>query len=160
VVTDALQTGVQIVEKPGDWLNTSYINIGTGTSFLTKVPLELRTQEYCDTYWPDETQTGQPKYLCDFTYNTFKVVPTPDQNYPYQLSYYNLPALLDETNGTNIITATIPDPLLYRCLLETASFLKDDERLPLWTDYYSKSIQAVTKEDVDRINVGFNTQSH
>jgi hypothetical protein len=159
-VTDNLTIGQSIIEKPGDWISTNYLDIGTGVGFNTKVILELRSFEYCNTYWPDQTQTGQPLYFCDYTFNSHRIFPTPDQNYPYQLGYYALPPLLDETVGVNIITTTIPDVLLYACLLETASFLKDDERLPIWTDYYTKSRDAVYQEDLSRIQVGFNMNVH
>ncbi len=159
-VNDVLQVGVQTVQKPVDWLMSSYLNIGTGVGNLTKVNMELRSLEYCDAYWPNQTLTGQPKYFCDLTASTFKVVPTPDFAYPYQLVYYQLPALLDTATGTNVLSATIPDTLIYACLLETASYLKDDERLPLWTQYYTQSRDAVSQEDIQRIQVGFNTNSH
>lgn len=154
-VTSSLLVGNQILVKPGDWLNTSTFNIGTGTSFNTRVQIEQRSLEYCRMYWPDPSQTGQPKYIADYDYNSWLVVPTPDMAYPYEAGYFSLPPLLDDTQGTNILTATIPEPLFYACMLETASFLKDDERVPVWTQYYETSKNSVSQEDIRRIYDGF-----
>tara|TARA_R110000868_G_scaffold232562_1_gene486077 strand:+ start:718 stop:1347 length:630 start_codon:yes stop_codon:yes gene_type:complete len=158
VVTDSLTTNVQLVAKPGDWITSNYFNILQPNG--EKLILKFRSNEYCDTYWPNPTDVGVPKYFADYTFNTTKIVPTPDQDYPYEFGYYALPPLLDETNGTNILTSTIPQVLIYACLLETASYLKDDERLPVWTDYYSKAKDAVNAEDLSRIYVGFTSNNH
>ena len=106
-------------------------------------------------YWPDPTQLAQPKYYADYDYNSWLIVPTPDVAYPYEVGYFCLPPLLDETVGTNILTGTVPDPLLYACLLETAVFLKDDERIAVWTQYYETAKTEVTNEDIRRIYDGF-----
>ena len=154
-VTSNLLVSNQVLVKPGDWLNSSTFNIGTSTNFSTRVQIEQRSLEYCRLYWPDPTQLGQPKYYADYDYNTWLIVPTPDVAYPYEVGYYCLPPLLDETNGTNIYTAVCPEPLFYSCMLETASFLKDDERVPIWAQYYETSKKTVSDEDVRRIYDGF-----
>ncbi len=164
LVTDSYVTasGSVLLAKPGDWLQTAYFNIGvTNTDgSISQVQLQMRLNEYLDSYWPIATNTGQPKYIADYEFQTFKIVPTPDNDYPYTLGYYALPPLLDDTNGVNILTSTIPEALEYACLLETATFVKDDERVPVWTDYYNKAAQAITKEDLERIQVGYTNYNH
>lgn len=53
--------------------------------------------------------------------------------------------------STNFLTGNIPEVLLYATLLETASYLKDDERIAVWTDYYEKARKNVGEEDMRRI---------
>lgn len=165
VITGDLLVGSQILEKPSDWLNTSSFNIGINkypgdTGFNTRVQVLQRSYEYCRIYWPNPTLTHQPKYFADYletptNYGSFLIAPTPDEAYPYELIYYQIPQLIDETNQTNFMTATYPDILLYACLLETASYLKDDERIAVWLKYYELAKSALAEEDMKRIYDGY-----
>ena len=71
--------------------------------------------------------------------------------YPYEILYYETPQFIDSVTNTNVITGTAPEVLLYATLLETASYLKDDERIQVWTDYYQKAVKALSDEDMRRI---------
>jgi hypothetical protein len=151
-ITDNLIAGESVIAKPNNWLNDSSFNLGTSTDFNTRVFLLQRSYEWCRTYWPDPTQVGQPKYYSsDYNYNFLFLVPTPDQVYPYEYLYYSVPQLIDPTISTNFLTGSAPEVLLYATLLETASYLKDDERVPVWTDYYEKAKKALGEEDMRRI---------
>ena len=55
-----------VIQKPAGWVNTITFNFGTGTGNNTRKQLELKTYEYLRMYWPDDTQTGEPKYLSDY----------------------------------------------------------------------------------------------
>lgn len=151
-VTDSFVAAESVVAKPTRWLNDSSFNIGTGTDFNTRLFLLQRSYEWCRTYWPDPTQTGTPKYYAsDYNYNFWFFVPTPDETYPYESIYYETPQLIDDTISTNFLTESAPEVLLYATLLETASYLKDDERVPVWTDYYEKARKSIGEEDMKRI---------
>jgi len=155
-ITDNLIVSASVVAKPTRWLNDSSFNIGTNvgvaTGFKTRLFLQERSYEWCRTYWPDPTQIGTPKYYAsDYNYNFWFLVPTPDQIYPYEILYYETPPFIDETLSTNFLTGSVPEVLLYATLLETASYLKDDERIPVWTDYYEKAKKNVGDEDIRRI---------
>lgn len=151
-VTDSFIEGNSVVAKPIRWLNDSSFNIGTGTSYNTRLFLLQRSIEWCRTYWPDPTQTGTPKYYAsDYNYDFWFLVPTPDDTYPYEAIYYETPQLIDATVSTNFLTENAPEVLTYATLLETASYLKDDERVPIWTDYYEKAKKALGEEDMRRI---------
>lgn len=154
-ITDPLIVNNQELVKPTRWLNNSTFNIGTGTGFNTRVQIEQRSYEFCRMYWPDPTQVAQPKYYCDYNYNSWLIVPTPDQAYPYEIAYYETPQLIDNTVSTNFLTTNAPEVLLYATLLETASFLKDDERVPVWQTYYNLAREALSNEDIARIYDGF-----
>ena len=141
-----------LFQKPTRWLNDASFSIGTGTTGTQKLLLKQRSYEWCVKYWPDATNLGQPKYYSsDYNYNVWFVVPTPDQAYPYEISYFQTPELIDETTSTNFLTGSAPDILLYATLLETASYLKDDERVQVWLGYYEKAKTALSNEDKLRI---------
>lgn len=150
-VTTTLQTGVAVLPKPDRWRDTISINIGTGAGFNTRKPVFARSYEYCRSYWPDETQTDLPLFYADYGYNNWLLSPTPDQDYPIEVLYYELPALLDDANQTNWLTEYAPNAILYATLLEATPFLKNDERVPVWQAFYDRAMQALNGEDLSKI---------
>ncbi len=154
-ITANLLVGQEVLQKPNRWLNSSTFNIGTETGFNTRVQVLQRSYEYCRLYWPDPTQTDQPKYYADYDFNHWLITPTPDLAYPYEIAYYEVPQLIDQNVSTNWLTENAPDILLYATLLETASYLKDDDRVPVWTQYYNVAKAALSEEDMRRVYDGF-----
>lgn len=155
-ITGTLSVGVSAFQKPTRWLNDSSFNIGTNlggaVGYNNRLFLLQRAYEWCRTYWPDPTQLGTPKYYAsDYNFNFWFLTPTPDQPYPYEILYYQTPQLIDDNVSYNFLTGSAPEVLLYATLLETASYLKDDERIAVWTDYYTKARQALGEEDMKRI---------
>jgi len=160
-ITGDLQANQPLLGKPARWLNTSAFNIGIAPNVTPlqsgnyRLQILQRSYEYCLIYWPDATQLGQPKYYCDKQFQNWMIVPTPAFAYPYEIAYYEIPNLIDDTVSTNWITSNAPDIILYATLLETASYLKDDERIKVWEDYYNKAKGSLSEEDMRRIYDGF-----
>jgi len=65
--------------------------------------------------------------------------------------YYEQPALLGDNLQSNWLTEYAPDVLLYASLLEATPFLKDDERVPVWSEMYNRAAQALSGQDMGRI---------
>jgi len=151
VVTTAMQAGIAVIAKPDRWRETVSINIGTGAGENNRQLLFTRSYEYCRTYWPDETATAQPLFYADYNYQHWVFAPTPDVAYPIEIVYYELPQLLDETNQQNWLTNFAPNALLYGTLLEATPFLKNDERIPVWLNFYQMSIDSLNTEDMKKI---------
>lgn len=122
-----------------------------GTADNIRNPILPRSYEYIRSYWPDQTQTAMPVYYADYNYQNFIVAPTPDRAMPFEMLYWELPALLDDVTQTNWLTQYAPNLLLYACLLETAPFLKNDERIPTWQQFYDRAAQAISGEDLRKI---------
>jgi hypothetical protein len=155
-ITGNFIPGDSVLAKPTRWLNDSSfnigINLGTATGYNTRLFLLQRAYEWCRSYWPNPTQQAQPKYYAsDYNYNFWFITPTPDQAYPYEILYYETPPLLDSIQSTNFLSGSVPEVLLYATLLETASYLKDDERITVWTNYYDKARANIGEEDMKRI---------
>lgn len=151
VVTTALAAGTSVYQKPDRWRQTVSINFGTGTDNNSRTPLFPRSYEYCRYYWPDSTVQDQPEFYADYDYQHWLIVPTPDDDYPMEVIYYQQPPLLDETNETNWLTDYAPNALLYRTLLETSPFLKNDERIPTWQTMYAQQMQTINTQDLQKI---------
>jgi len=106
--------GTSVYPKPGRWRRNITLNYGTGggqNNFRNQI--YLRKYEYIRSYWPDSTILGPPLYYSDYAYTNFLVAPTPDQAYPFELAYLELPALLTAAQQTNWITNYAPDLLFY-----------------------------------------------
>ena len=151
VVTGTLSAGVATYSKPDRWRETISINIGTGATFESRKSLFTRAYEYLLAYWPDRTATDEPEFYADYDYDHWLIVPTPDQDYPWEISYYEKLQPLDSTNETNWLTDVVPQLLLYATLLEAAPFLKNDSRIQTWQTLYDRALAAVSGEDLDKV---------
>jgi len=151
VVTTTLVISQSVYAKPDRWRDTISINIGTGTTNTTRKSLFTRSYEYVRTYWPDESQTSEPIFYADYNYDNWLIVPTPDDDYPIEILYYELPPLLDDTTQTNWLSEYAPQLLLYGTLLEATPFLKNDDRIPVWQQMYDRSAAMLNGEDLAKI---------
>lgn len=163
VITDGVVTSI-IVTNPGqDYTSAPTVSFSGGDGLLaaatavratsdnTRNIVLPRSLEFCQTYWPDETVTGYPKFYADYDYQHFLFVPTPVRAFPFQLNFWEQPALLDDATQTNFLTDYTPNLLLYAALLEATPFLKNDERIKTWQDMYDRAAAAVSGEDIRKI---------
>lgn len=110
-----------------------------------------RSYEYMRSFWQDDTLTDKPKFYGDYNYQHMLICPTPDKAYPYEMVYWELPPLLDDTLQTNWITQYAPNLLLYASLLEMTPYLKNDDRMPTWQGMYDRAAQGISGEDIRKI---------
>lgn len=150
VVTSSMGVGQSVYAKPDRWRETISINFGVGTDQV-RTPLFTRSYEYLRRYWPDEDLTDQPKFYADYDYSNWLFAPTPDEAYPFEVNYWELPALLDSTNQTNWTTDFAPNALLHGALLQATPFLKNDDRIAVWEKIYEKDVAILEAQDVKRI---------
>ena len=137
-----------IIDKPARWHKTVSMNV---TVAGVKHPILLRKYEYLREYWPNPTQTDVPAYYADYDYTHWLVAPTPDDNYVFEVLYYERIQPLDSSNKTNWFTIYAPQALLYGTLLQAMPFLKNDERIPMWQAQYDAIMQTLKQEDIQRI---------
>lgn len=147
-MTSTMTANQPIIDKPARWHKTVSMNV---TVAGTKQPVLLRKYEYLREYWPDPTDTDVPAYYADYDYTHWLVAPTPDQDYTFEVLYYERVQPLDSSNQTNWFTVYAPQALLYGSLLQAMPFLKNDGRVQLWQAQYSAIMQTLKQEDVQRI---------
>ena len=148
VQQSAMIQGTNVIDKPARWHKTVSMNI---TVAGERQPVLLRKYEYLREYWPDDTQTGIPKFYCDYNYDNWLVAPTPASTYNFEVLYYERVQPLDSTNQTNWFTIYAPQALLYGSLLQAMPFLKNDERLPMWQAQYQAIMNTLKTENTQRI---------
>ena len=95
----------------------------------------------------DEYRYGQGNSAAQPAYFTImgsemELIPTPDSNYTIEMVYRkNIPALV--TNSTNWLLTLAPDVYLYGMLLESAPYIKEDERIQVWASGFSQALQSL-----------------
>jgi len=151
VVTDTMVIGQSVYAKPDRWRDVVSINIGTGASNTNRNLLVTRSYEYLRSYWPNESVTDEPLFYSDYDYDHWLFAPTPDEEYPFEVLYYELPPLLDDVHQTNWLTEYAPQLLLYGTLLEATPFLKNDERIPVWQGMYDRAAAMLNGEDLAKV---------
>jgi radical SAM superfamily enzyme YgiQ (UPF0313 family) len=151
VVSGTLTSGQSVYPKPDRWRDTVSFNIGVGSTNDERKTLFTRVYEYLRSYWPNATLTDQPLFYSDYDYSHWLVAPTPDQDYPFEILYYELPPLLDDAVQSNWITEYAPQLLLYATLVEATPFLKNDERIPVWQNMYDRAAAMLNGEDLGKI---------
>jgi hypothetical protein len=140
--------GEAIIAKPARWRKTVSMNV---TVAGKKQPVFIRRYEYLREYWPDAAETDVPAFYCDYDYDHWLVAPTPDDDYSYEVLYYQRLQPLDSSNQSNWFTQYAPQALLYGSLLQAMPFLKNDERIPMWQQQYDLIVNVLKTEDVLRI---------
>ncbi len=152
VVTTALVAGTSTYAKPDRWRRNVSMEYAVGEEpDQTREPIFARSYEYCREYWPNVALQGAPKFYADYDYANWLIVPTPDAAYELQIIYYQQPPLLDDATQTNWLTDYAPGALLYRTLLESEPFLKNDARMATWRGLYDEAIEAVAVEDLQKM---------
>ena len=137
-----------VMAKPNRWRETISLNVVIGSE---RVFLQPRTYDYCRAFCPDSAITGTPRYYADYQYEHFLVVPTPPDNYDFELAYYERPEPLSVSTQTNWFTQYAPQLLLYATLLEAQPFLKRPERIAEFQALYDRALQGIAQETSRRI---------
>jgi hypothetical protein len=150
-VTGAFTPNEAVLPKPARWRRTLTFNFGTGIDNNTRNQIFLTEYDFLRYYWPNPTVTGEPKFYADYGFDHLIVAPTPDEAYPFEYSYLQLPEPLSEDVQTNWLTNNAPDVLLYATLLEAIPFIKNDDRIPVWESFYMKAIASLNGQDSLRI---------
>lgn len=147
VVESNMDADNAILQKPARWRKTVSMSV---TVDGKKQPVYLRKYEYLKNYWPDANQTDVPLYYADTDWEHWYLAPTPDQNYAFEVLYYERIAPLSSTNQTNWLTQNAPNAMLFGTLLQAMQFLKNDQRT-IFQQKYTESLQALKAEDVARV---------
>lgn len=147
-----------VLAKPEDWKNTLDFSIATiNSSGFYEIwnNLMLVSFDLLKIYWPDQTQTGIPKYYADDGYNHWIVAPTPNFAYPIRTTYMEQFPPIDIANQTNWLTENAPEVIFYATLLEAIIFTQNDQRKELINAEFEKAIKALDNTDRERITDRF-----
>ncbi len=147
VVESTMLEGNPVLQKPARWRKTVSMNVKVNGK---KQPVFLRKYEYLKNYWPDSTQTDVPLFYADTDWDHWYISPTPDDDYEFEVLYYERISPLSSENQTNWLTQNAPNAMLFGTLLQAMPFLKNDQRT-IFQQKYTEALQFLKTEDVARV---------
>jgi len=119
--------------RPADWMETIRYQITTNPITV----LEFVTPEEAIIQKTKFSTSGVPLFFS--TVGTqFQHVPVPDTSYTGELMYYARIAGLSDSNTSNWLLTANPDIYLYATLIQSAPYLKEDERISVWAGIYDR----------------------
>ena len=137
---------------PADWLQTVDFVIETNPV----VTLEFITNEKLDKLRETYTSSGTPKFYT-IVGQELEVLPVPDSaTLTGEITYYSKIPNLTDVNPTNWLMNSSPDIYLYGSLLQSAPYLVDDSRIPVWASMYQKLVKDLEIAD-QKARVGDST---
>jgi len=136
--TAALIAGNRYVPKPTDWLfsySLSFVDSNGDTQALLN-----KDNTFINEFWPDATDTGDPRYYADFGAGSYVLAPTPSSGYTVIHEYMYRPPSLTSTTGTTQtwLSENAGPALLYGSLVEAYTFMKGE---PDMIGQYEQSFQ-------------------
>ncbi len=143
--------GGAVLQKPGRWRRTISFIYGSGTNNAERKVLQPRSYEYLINEWPNRNLMAAPQYYADYGFSHWLIAPTPDETYPFEISYMELPEPLSANVQTNWLTNYAPHVLLYGSLLQAQGFVRNLEMIPVWEKLYVDGVNALNKQDAERI---------
>lgn len=149
-VSSTLPVSNPVIAKPDRWRETVSFTITDSNG--KKQTLMPRSIQYCRSFWPDASVTGTPRYYADYDFEHFYLAGTPNAAYAFELTYFDRPEPLSDTNETNWYTQYAPDLLLYACLLEAQPFLKLDARTEQFQSLYDRALKMLANESMRRMS--------
>jgi len=102
------------------------------------------------------TGTGKPYYftLVGGSSNQLEVLRSPDQTYTSSIIYYTRIAALTDSATSNWLLTANPDIYLFGALVEAEPYLKNDERMPLWTNRLDKALTTLRLQGERELHSG------
>ena len=138
-----LTSGNRFLANPSDLLIIKNLLVENGDD---RIFLEMKTDEFIYEYWPDDSQTGVPKYFANYDDDSTLLAPTPNSNYRVEMQYIGRIETLSATNTTNWLTENADDALLYGCLSEASIFTKNIEDYALYDKRYQEIVAGLNNQ--------------
>jgi hypothetical protein len=133
----------QFTQLPSDFLEM--LNLQINGSRITG--LEFRSPSALDAERPYLSQYGQPVFF-SIVGETLEVLPNPNGTvYTTELLYYQSIPALSDAQTTNWVLTHHPDLYLFGSLKQSAPYLKNDERLPVWNALFSQALEELRVQD-------------
>ena len=145
-------------------LTSRYNTLPSDTLEIVRIVLDLTPVVVLEYLTPEEiserrvsmSATGKPYYFTVIggSSNQLEVVPSPDSTYTSSIVYYTRIAALSDAATSNWLLAAHPDIYLFGTLVEAEPYLKNDERMPMWTSRLDKALTALRLQGERELHTG------
>jgi len=91
--------------------------------------IDFKDPSFIQTYTPDATTTGSPRYYAVFDVDNFILAPTPNTTFTAELHYFYRPASLTagSGSGTTWLSENAEMSMLYGALIEAYIYMKGEQ---------------------------------
>ena len=91
--------------------------------------IDFKDPSFIQTYTPDATTTGSPRYYAVFDIDNFILAPTPNTTFTAELHYFYRPASLTagSGSGTTWLSENAEMAMLYGALIEAYIYMKGEQ---------------------------------
>tara|TARA_R100000458_G_C8206881_1_gene195663 strand:- start:239 stop:889 length:651 start_codon:yes stop_codon:yes gene_type:complete len=119
--------GSQYFACPSDFL--APFSLSFRSTDENKVFVDFKDPSFLQTYTPNSSTQGTPKYYSVFDIENFLIAPTPDASYTGELHYFYRPQSLTagSDSGTTWLSINAELSLLYASLIEAYTFMKGEQ---------------------------------
>jgi hypothetical protein len=131
-------------------LASRYTTLPTDTLQIIRIVVDLTPVIVLGYMTPEEiserrtviTATGKPYYFTTIggSTNQLEILPSPDSTYTSSIVYYTRIAALTDVATSNWLLDDHPDIYLFGTLVEAEPYLKNDERLSMWSARLDKAL--------------------
>lgn len=151
---------IKFLACPSDFLAPFSLSLaGTnGDKFF----VDFKDPSFIQTYTPNATTTGSPRYYSVFDVDNFILAPTPDIAYTAELHYFYRPASLTagSGSGTTWLSENAEMSMLYGSLIEAYIYMKGEQDvMAMYNKRFTESITGLkqlgeAKETTDEYRRG------
>ena len=128
-VSGSMTSSNQYLACPTDFLTPFSLSFIDGSS--NHVFLEFKDADFVQSFNPNASTTGAPRYYAVFDVDNFIIGPTPDSGYAVELHYFYRPDSLTagSDNGTTWLSENAQIAMLYGSLIEAYIYMKGEQDL-------------------------------
>jgi len=159
-VSGAMSASNKYLACPSDFLapfSLSFVDGSSDHQFL-----EFKDADFVQTFNPDATTTGNPRFYAVFDVDNFILGPTPDSSYAVELHYFYRPASLTagSGSGTTWLSENAEIAMLYGSLMEAYIYMKGEpDMMQQYEKRFMEAIQGMkmlgeAKEVTDEYRTG------
>ena len=133
--------GDEYMQIPADWVESIRLHLtGSGTSAVNLISRDAMADKRASA----EDVSGTPVYYTHAD-GQFQLYPTPSDDTDFELLYIQKLDVLSGSNADNWLLLDSPDVYLYGALLHSAPYLAEDQRVAVWAQMYSASVQRLNE---------------
>ena len=142
--TGNLTASNQYLALPSDYLAPFSLSFTNGSN---KEFVLFKDVNFVQSFNPNNSTTGAPRYYAQFDIDNFILGPTPDAAYAVELHYFYRPLSLTASgdNGTTWLSTNASVALLYGSLIEAYTFMKGDpDVMREYLDRYNSALSQLS----------------
>ena len=145
---------------PSDYLAPFSLSLRGGDE--DRFFIEFKDPSFVQTYTPDSSTTGAPRYYCVFDLNNFLLGPTPDAAYTAELHYFYRPQSLTAgaEDASTWLSENAEMAMLYGSLIEAYIYMKGEQDvMAMYNSRFQESLVGIkmlgeAKETTDEYRTG------